>query len=219
MNYDKLKEIIIKSCIEGKLYLEVEDTNLDNVRNLLNSIFNTPINEEIKSFKKTMTDYFNIYEYSTVNLEGNNIKENYLVCKDNIPIIKLEKMNKGIKNIISSNETFTIYHNNTNRIRSRINIKSVKVDNVEDIHINILSSDNINKNEYFKKNYRFMLNEDDIVFMEIDNSVFTSEDGSFSLRRDGAILCIKKVFNEIEKSIDKLNGDSIKEYNISRKRN
>lgn len=159
-----------------------------------------------------------IYKFESVNTETNKQLDNILICRNNLPLVSLEHNSKELMDVSYVEDSYIIYHNNTSRIKSKINISSLKSDDIENTNVLILDSDSFAPSSYYQKKYRFMIKDDEVLSLMTDGNMFLLGEALFSLRRDNALECIGKILDKINTRIDSLLDNDVKKYQISRKR-
>lgn len=215
VNYNDLKDRILDNSVS----IERLDDQ-EKIGNIMVPIIGKDkyLKNRVNNLEVMEADDLLIYKFESVNTETNKQLDNILICRNNLPLVSLEHNSKELKDVSYVEDSYIIYHHNTSRIKSKINISSLKSDDIENTNVLILDSDSFDPSSYYQKKYRFMIKDDEVLSLMTDGNMFLSGEALFSLRRDNALECIGKILDKINTRIDSLFDDDVKKYQISRKR-
>ena len=220
VSFNNIKNRIKEDYIHG-LYFMQEYKNDTDKKVLLSLALGSKesITEEIHSLLEIVTSEYKMYEYESSNTGTDKVVENFLISKNNLPLLRIAHYQPKNNSIDYSEDTYIIYRKNSNHIESKISITSLKTDDFEDTSVTVLNSDeSFNIAEYYQKKYHFVIQDDEILSLRIGNEMFLNGEKGFSLRCDSALKCIGKVFHKIMQKIDKTMDEDVKEYHILRKK-
>ena len=211
----------ITKKIKGYLDSETSKKELSSIEKekefaKLNLIFNNQFDdfgylENIEEFKKNNKI---IYYYNVISVDKQKRTEYIAISENDRPLLLMSYSNNNNKDIKYVEEMITTYNKENNRISSRVKNNLMIIDSSAVLDLNILDS---NKEEYYKKEYKFYYNVDKIVAYQIDEDKFFNTD---DYRLDLAIQTVDKVSNKMNKKVDEyleINLDYVKEYKIKRK--
>lgn len=216
-NYDILKERILSLCDIGISY-EMEYTDDTYKKLILQKIFGgKKVEEEINELREKDVHDFEIYTYLSNDIDSHIQKENLVVTKDHFPIIHLSKYQPKCSCICYTENTYTIYQDNSSYISSRINTKTYREDNLEIVDVNILDSSDMDRSYYHKK-YKFIIKENKIISLTVGNELFLLGENGFLNRSNSAIKLISKIGIKIDNKISELTNSDMKKYQIVKKK-
>lgn len=211
----------ITKKIKGYLDSETSKKELSSIEKekefaKLNLIFNNQFDdfgylENIEEFKKNNKI---IYYYNVISVDKQKKTEYIAISENDRPLLLMSYSKNNNKDIKYVEEMITTYNKENNRISSRVKNNLMIIDSSAVLDLNILDS---NKEEYYKKEYKFYYNVDKIVAYQIDEDKFFNTD---DYRLDLAIQTVDKVSNKMNKKVDEyleINLDYVKEYHIKRK--
>ncbi|MBD9105787.1 hypothetical protein EGW03_04850 [bacterium] len=218
----KYEELIkkIKDICFNDFYVEIKYLLDDDKKRILSSMYQSVDDVQIDSFNEISSRRWRrwkIYEYNVRKNDEHHEKNCFLVCKDDIPVLKLENCFVEGKECSYLDSSYISYYKETHHIQSKIHFTSVRKDNFEDTSVLLLDSDEVCQKEYYQKKYHFTICGDEVISLQLGNEMFLNGESGFILRRDSALKCIGKIFNKIDNEIDKLKDIDIKEYKIKRK--
>ena len=216
VNYEDIKNKIQENYVQG-LYFVTEYHNDTEKKARLSLALGKSVcsDEAIDTLTEMNSKGYNLYDYKSRNIVDNKIKNNLLLSKDNLPILKLEHFESKNSKMDYTDDTYIIYQEGNNRIGSKITITSLKAEDFEEVSVTVLDSDELFSKEYYQKKYHFTIKEDEILSLRIGNEMFLSGEEGFCIRCESALKCIGKVFSKVMKKVEATEID-VKEYKIQR---
>lgn len=221
VRYDDIKNKIKENYIKGLYFIkEYKDDTQKNATLSLALGKKGYLEEEIYSFIEFASNGYKIYEYESRSVGTDKIRENLLVSKNNLPLLKIVHYKPKNSSIDYSEDTYIAYQEGSNRIDSKVSSISLKIENFEDTNVTVLDSGEpfITESRYYQKKYHFILKNDEILSLRVGNEMFLNGENGFSMRCESALKCIDKAFGKIIQKIEKAKDDDVKEYRVLRKK-
>lgn len=212
LSYEKIKEKI-ENYYKNKINIEISITDQKEKKDILtNLVKSNIIDKDYGLFKMIELDDVIILEYEEIDLNKRKKTDNIIVINEQHGMFKIEHY-EPVNNFYYKEDTISTYGLDK-RLINRISVKDMS--SLTEIK---LLDKNLVTDEYYKKNYTFLKNEDEIISLKINNEMYLKGENSFENRFQATTNLISQVYNKVNDKLDIVLGiENVKEYHILRKK-
>lgn len=219
LNYEDIKNKIVKYYSE-KLKIERKIEDEDKQKQILTTIFGRIDQDfEIKDFYvMELIGDESILKYTGIDNEKNKEIENIILIKNSKPIFKLEHYEKKKKDTTYCENAYSIYEENSYYLMNKIHTTTITNQNFTNLTTIILNRTNHNIRDYYRKKYTFYLNNNNVIALRTNNSMYIETEVSFENILPTALKLINNSSTKIVNHLENITTeDNVKEYHVRRK--